>query len=134
MMEAVAESGRRAARIVSNMLSFSRKSESKFAPRNMDVLLDQTIELAENNYSLKKKYDFRKIEIIREYDSALPATSCEGSKIQQVFLNILKNGAQAMCEVNTPAPRFTCRLSADREMIRIEIEDNGPGMNKATRK
>ncbi|MCP4689109.1 MAG: PAS domain S-box protein [Desulfobacterales bacterium] len=134
MIESVSASGRRAAKIVNNMLSFSRKSESSFAPRNVYALLDQTIELAENDYDLKKKYDFRKIAIIREYDPAVPETPCEGSKIQQVFLNILKNGAQAMCEADTPAPRFICRILQEGEMIRIEIEDNGPGMDPATRK
>ncbi|MCP4690819.1 MAG: histidine kinase, partial [Desulfobacterales bacterium] len=130
MMETVADSGRRAARIVSNMLSFSRKSEADYAPRNMATLLDQCIELAGNDYDLKKKHDFRIVEIKREYDPAAPEAPCEGPEIQQVFLNILKNGAQAMSEAETPDPRFICRISPDRGMVRVEIEDNGPGMDE----
>ncbi|MCP4694625.1 MAG: PAS domain S-box protein, partial [Desulfobacterales bacterium] len=98
MIDSVTNSGKRAAKIVDNMLSFSRKSESAFAPHNLGLLLDQTLELAENDYDLKKKFDFRQIEIIREYALDMPETPCEASKIQQVFLNILKNGAQAMAE------------------------------------
>ncbi|MCP4695216.1 MAG: histidine kinase, partial [Desulfobacterales bacterium] len=132
-------SGKRAAKIVDNMLSFSRKSESAFAPHNLGLLLDQTLELAENDYDLKKKFDFRQIEIIREYALDMPETPCEASKIQQVFLNILKNGAQAMAEDVLDAeyrgsPRFILRVFMDGDMSRVEIEDNGPGMDDATRK
>ena len=35
-------------------LSFSRKSESRFAPTDLAALIDKTIELAANDYSLKK--------------------------------------------------------------------------------
>jgi len=33
-----------------------------------------------------------------------------------------------------PAPRFTLRVMAEGEMVRGEIEDNGPGMDEATRR
>ena len=38
------------------------------------------------------------IKIRKEYEENLPKVSCEGSKIQQVLLNILRNGAEAMDE------------------------------------
>ncbi len=136
MLESIMESGRRAAQIVDNMLSFSRKSESKREYAAMSTLLEKTIELASNDYDLKKKYDFRQIEIIRQYDDEVPEVLCEGSKIQQVFLNILKNGAQAMAEKRKEGEtsRFTLRVKRDGDMARIEIEDNGPGMEENTRK
>jgi len=60
---------------------------------------------------------------------------CESAKIQQVILNILRNGAQAMQDANTASPMFTIRIYAERasQMICIEIEDNGPGMDEETR-
>lgn len=132
MCDQVAESGRRASTIVSNMLKFSRKSESVKMPQALDSLLDVTISLAENDYSLKNQFDFRKIELVREYEVGLPHILCEAGEIQQVILNLLKNGAQAMFSGNCSAPRFIVRLKRDGAMVRIEIEDNGPGMDKAT--
>ncbi|MCP4152579.1 MAG: PAS domain-containing protein [bacterium] len=135
MLESMMEMGKRAAKIVENMLSFSRKSESRLSPHRIWKLLDQTIELASNDYDLKKKFDFRNIEIIREYDETLTRVWCEATKIQQVFLNILKNGAQAMAE-NEKKAKFTLRISPDDDetMVRIEMQDNGPGMEESTRK
>ncbi len=134
MIEAVNQSGQRAAKIVDNMLSFSRKDRSQKVSIRLSELLDKTIELAENDYDLKKKQDFRQIEIIREYDENEPAVLCEGSKIQQVFLNILKNGTEAMTDASVKNPLFTFRIIPDSNMVTVEIADNGPGMDEDTRK
>ncbi len=136
MVQAVLEAGNRAAKIVENMLSFSRKGDMQFHPENIAQLLDQTVELVSNDYDLKKNYDFRSIIIQREYAPNLPKLSCERTKIQQVFLNLLKNGAQAMGEKPSPhkKPLFTLRVLHSGVWIRIEIEDNGPGIPEAVRK
>ncbi|MBW1783998.1 MAG: histidine kinase, partial [Deltaproteobacteria bacterium] len=57
-------------------------------------------------------------------------------KIQQVFLNMLRNSAEAMQETKGMGrnPRFILRVMDQGEWVRIEIEDNGPGMDEATRK
>lgn len=59
---------------------------------------------------------------------------CEGAKIQQVILNLLRNGAQAMQEANPEKnshPCFILRLFQEKEMLVMEVEDNGPGMDEA---
>jgi PAS domain S-box-containing protein len=133
MMDSIMESGRRAARIVENMLSFSRKSNVETAEVDICNLLDRTLELAANDYDLKKQYDFRKIRIEREYEPDLPFVSCEESKMQQVFYNLIRNGAQAMAAQEKQAC-FTLRAMRQGEAVRIEIEDNGPGMSEEVRK
>jgi C4-dicarboxylate-specific signal transduction histidine kinase len=62
--------------------------------------------------------------------------NCERSNIQQVFLNVLRNGAQAMMEIEHKKedPCFTFRIKLDNDMVRIEIEDNGPGMDEESRR
>jgi PAS domain S-box-containing protein len=136
MITAVIDSGRRAAEIVENMLSFSRKSSSEFIRHKISSLLDKTIEIAYNDYDLKKKYDFRKIIISKDYDESLPMVKCDGNKIQQVFLNLLKNAAQSMSdgEEQQAPPQINIRLFKKDGFISIEIEDNGPGMTENIRK
>jgi signal transduction histidine kinase len=136
MMDSVTEAGRRAAKIVDNMLSFSRKDEAHFAPNNLEELLERSVELASNDYNLKKRFDFRHILIEREYDKTLELIPCEGSQIQQVVLNLLTNSAQAMAEEadDVKKPCITLRLKREASMVLIEVEDNGPGMDAETRK
>lgn len=133
MMDSIMESGHRAARIVENMLSFSRKSNVQMAKVDICALLDRTVELAANDYDLKKQYDFRRIRIVREYEPGLPFVPCEESKIQQVFFNLIRNGAQAMASKQSEAC-FTLRASSQGDAVRIEIADNGPGMSEDLRK
>ncbi|UCE61001.1 MAG: HAMP domain-containing histidine kinase [Phycisphaerales bacterium] len=133
--ELVSKSSERAAEIVENILSFIRKSDTHLSSRDLGKLLDHTVDLAASDYDLKRNYDFRHIELIRECDPDLPHIPCEGTKIQQVIFNLLKNGAQAMAEQENPTetPRFVLRTLRDGDMARIELEDNGPGMSEETR-
>ena len=66
----------------------------------------------------------------------LPKIQCSPSKIQQVLLNILKNGAEAMAEKEYAQGQSTFNVKnyqKDNWCI-IEIGDNGPGMDKDTQK
>ncbi len=133
MLGTIRDTGRRAADIVKSMLNFSRKSDAVKSSHDLAVLLDQTVELAATDYDLKKKYDFRQIEIVREYEAGLPLVPCEAQNIQQVLLNILKNGAEAMQEKAGPdRPRFVLGVSGEKGMVQVEIVDNGPGLDEAT--
>ncbi|SME92480.1 PocR ligand-binding domain-containing protein [Desulfovibrio gilichinskyi] len=136
MVDGIINAGHRASLIISNVLNFSRKSESNFTEHSLIDLLDNTLELIENDYNLNKKYDFKKIEIIKDYDRNIPAIKCEGNEIQQVLLNILKNGAESMSgkEYSDDKPRFICRISQQNEIAIIEIEDSGTGIGEQDRK
>jgi len=136
LLESVRKAGARAARIVENMLSFSRKSNSGFVVSDLRTLVDDTLELAANDYDLRKKYDFKGIIIKKEYSDEVVAIPCDLTKIQQVILNILKNGTQAMVENKNAKekPCFVIRIHNSLEAGFIEIEDNGPGMEESIRK
>ena len=134
MIATIIKSGWRVAAIVENMLNFSRKSEVQASAHFLSDLMDRTIELAATDYNLKKEYDFKLIRIIKEYEPDLPPVVCDGPKIQQVILNILLNGAQAMEEAKTNNPLFIVRIRFERslKLVCMEIEDNGPGMDEET--
>ncbi|MBU2511162.1 AAA family ATPase [bacterium] len=132
----IRQSGERAARIVRNMLDFSRKSESIRVEYNIHDLLEKSLELASKDYDLKKNFDFRFIRINREYENTLFPVRVIETEIEQVFLNLLKNAAQAIVEkrFKDETPTITLRTMQDTGWIRIEIEDNGFGMDEETRK
>ncbi|MFA5903630.1 MAG: cache domain-containing protein [Desulfobacula sp.] len=135
VLENIRQAGNRAAVIVSDMLSFSRMSSSSFSPSDITKLLDKTIELASTSYDLKKKFDFRKIKLTKKYETGMPVVMCDGSKLQQVFLNILSNGAQAMSETESVRqPEFILEIGHDTARAIIHIKDNGPGIPDNVRK
>ncbi len=127
----IREAGGRAARIVSNMLQFSRRSESKSVPTELPGLLDHAVELADNDYDLKKTYDFRHIEIVSDYDPSLPPVPLIATEIEQVILNLLKNAAHAMVGRTSPEPpRITLSSRREGESAVIQVTDNGCGMDE----
>jgi len=134
-LEDIRASGQRAAEIVANMLSFSRKPEEGGSSTDLCSLLDRTLALAASDYDLKRQHDFRRISIVREYAADVPPVLCQASKIQQVLLNLLRNGAEAMRETAAIRPPcFTLRVHREgADWVRIEISDNGTGMDEVTR-
>ena len=136
MISTIVESGRRVSDIINNMLSFARKSDTVRSSHPLEELIDKTLELASTDFDLKKKYDFKRIKIIKEYKTNNVLVPCESSKVQQVLLNIFRNGAEAMEEAGTENPQFiiTSWINIEEQMLCISIKDNGPGMDEAVRK
>ncbi len=135
MLAGILTSGQRAARIITNMLQFSRQSESNLCPNDINRLIDEVLELSANDYDLFKNYDFRKIKIIKAYDETLPEVSCTKTEIEQVILNLLRNAVHAMVETaEIRVPQLLIRTSSDDRMVCIEVEDNGPGLSPDVQK
>ncbi len=138
-LEGIQASGLRAAHIVTYLLQFSRDREAAKEYTSMSALMDRAVELARHDKDLVKRVDWRRLEIVREYQPDLPRVFCSVSGLEQVLLNVIKNAIQAMVGISgeTPAPktpRIVLRImtEGENELLRIEVEDNGPGMDEST--
>ncbi len=126
----IQEAATRAAGIIRRMLDFSRLAESGRSQCDLATLVEHALTLARNDYDLKKFYDFKKIDVKVEIEEGIGKFPCTETEIEQVFLNILRNAAQAMAEAVPPIenPHVAIRALRLAKRARIEIEDNGPGM------
>ncbi|MBU3983146.1 MAG: PAS domain S-box protein [Proteobacteria bacterium] len=66
-MDGIRDSAIKSGKIISNLLQFSRPQKMETAPADLVLLLDKSVELAKNDYNLRKQYDILNVEIIREY-------------------------------------------------------------------
>jgi two-component system, NtrC family, sensor kinase len=130
----ISKAGKRASTIVVNMLQFSRKTTNKKERVNILDVIDLVIKLASMDYDLKKKFDFRSIEIVRDYANQLPLIHCVSSEIQQVLLNVFRNSAQSMHATDKSKTQSRLRVNVYKvdQYLSIDIEDNGCGMDKET--
>ena len=134
-IEGIRQAGERAAIIISDMLKFSRKSDSELLPIDLHQLLNKSLDLAGQDFDLKKKYDFKKITLEKIFDTNIPQVPCIETEITQVILNVLKNAAQALYDYdNRESPRITLRTARKDGHARIEIQDNGPGFDEKTKR
>jgi len=139
ILEGMREASMRAADIVRNMLTFSRKSDMSRSSCDLHAMMDSVISLAEADYDLKKHYDFKRIKLVRLYEP-VPLIACNKTEVEQVLLNLLRNAAQSFYAVGTIAgsgtkrvllchePVITVRIRKAERYVYVDVEDNGPGM------
>jgi two-component system nitrogen regulation sensor histidine kinase GlnL len=119
--------------LVDRMEAFSDQRPLQRIPVNIHQVLDYVRRVAEAGFA-------RNIRFIEEYDPSLPEVMGDRDQLIQVFLNLIKNAAEALEGVNSPeitlstAYRHGMRLSLPGANIRMAlpfevcIRDNGPGI------
>jgi signal transduction histidine kinase len=108
--------------LILTLKNFSRIDRAK----RSDVLLSDGLNsaLAIARYMLK-----RTVDVTKEYGD-IPRVHCSPSQVNQVFLNIITNAAQAMAG-RKERGKITLRTARHGEdMVRVEIQDNGSGIPK----
>ncbi len=132
----IREAGIRAADIVSGMLQFSRRSSGQKRPVTIHRLIERSIELISKDYDLEKKYDFKNVAIVKNFDPDLKEVNCISNEIEQVMLNLLKNAVQALHEMKGEGlhPKIEIITRKAQENAVIIISDNGPGIDEYSKK
>ncbi|MBD9602687.1 PAS domain-containing protein [Pseudomonas sp. PDM10] len=136
LLDGIQQAGARAAKIVTHMLSFSRRSTRQMAPCDLPALIDQAVEIAGNDFDLAIGFDFKGQAIIRQFDPALGPVPGTANELEQVLLNLLKNAAQAIHqrEDDREPGRIILRTKLNPPWAEIQVEDNGVGMSENVRK
>jgi two-component system nitrogen regulation sensor histidine kinase GlnL len=124
----------RIVKLVDRMEVFADERPVERAPVNIHVVLDHVKKLAQTGFA-------RHIRFIEEYDPSLPPILANRDQLVQVFLNLVKNAAEAVGEAAidgeihlTTAFRPGVRLSLPGSKTRVSlplefcVKDNGPGI------
>lgn len=106
----------RVTRIVQDLKDFSHADESNWQRASIEQGMDSTLNVVSNEI----KY---KAEVVREY-AGLPDVECMPSQLNQVFMNLLVNAAQAIDKKGT----ITVRTGKGGEEVWVEVEDTGKGI------
>lgn len=136
-VDSIKDAGERSARIVTNMLEFSRISSRRHEPVDVVQLLEHSLELSHNSFDLRTPQGGKTVTIKKEYQESLPSVPCSPAEIEQVILNIVRNAAQAFVrreDLEGMDPTITIRAFTEDELMKIQIADNGPGMPESTRR
>ncbi len=116
----------RSAEIVKGLRLFTRLDEDAKISVNLHKNLDSTLLLLHNSYK-------DKINIQKSYNK-IPNVLCYPAKINQVFLNILKNAIDSFEPLKDNKNQNIITISTDaliedeKEYISVEIKDNGAGI------
>lgn len=106
--------------IVKGLLEFSRQSKGNREPVDLNRVLEDTLSL------VGKQALFFNINVVCQFESALPPVVADRSQIQQVFINILMNAVQAMNERG--AITIVTRQNSSDHSVEVAISDTGQGI------
>jgi len=110
-------------KIVEQILDFARTTEPKFAPVNLNDLVDELSLL------VRHKLANQGIKLVRDLQDDLPLVSGDAPQLEQAFLNLILNAAEAMAEGGTLTIRSRALRGADPAgQVAVEFKDTGGGM------
>src|SRR6266404_3424649 len=113
---------RRAARIVQNLLEFSRPASPQKKPIDLSTILERTLQLHE--HSLRRN----QIQVDFTPRTDLPPIVGDANQLIQVFLNLISNAEQAIHEVRESG-RIQIRLTLAGENVVVTVQDDGVGIS-----
>ena len=120
-LELTHRQARRAARIVQNLLEFSRPASPQKKPVDLNNLLERTIQLHE--HSLRRN----NVEVDFHLPSDLPGVIGDANQLIQIFLNLITNAEQAIREVRDSG-RIQIRAGRNGNQVTITVQDDGVGI------
>jgi len=111
----------RTQRIVQNLLSFARQHTPQRLHIDLRSVLEDTIAL--RDYDLK----VNNITVERDFEPVLPSVVADPHQLEQVYLNIINNAADAMLDGGRGG-RLRIRVFTDNGHVVTSFHDSGPGI------
>jgi PAS domain S-box-containing protein len=119
----------RTTRIIRNLLTFARQSETSMNPVEVNKVIDAALFLVGNQINLEH------VRLEKNLERDLPLVLADFDKIQQVLINIILNATQAMPDggiltITTSVAKNIKINDSWKDAVRIDIQDTGIGIPK----
>lgn len=118
----IAVQAQRAGQIIRRVHDFVRKSEPKLAPCDLAEVIDDSVGFIDAAAKLLN------IRIEREIQGMRPELMADPVMIEQVLLNLMRNGIEAMSETPLENRRLTVKLYQQDDHMQIRVIDRGSGI------
>src|SRR5258707_190022 len=122
-LELTHRQARRAARIVQNLLEFSRPAAPQKRPVDVNNLIERTLQL--QDHSLRRN----NVHVDFQPQSGLPMVIGDANQLIQVFLNLISNAEYAIREVRETG-RVQIRIGRIGGHISVTVQDDGVGVSQ----
>jgi PAS domain S-box-containing protein len=117
---------RRATEIIQRVRALCRKSDPQLVPLDLNELIEDTIRL------VQRELRDQNITLHQDLCAALPAVRGDRVEIQQVLINLVMNGMEAMAAVDQCGRNLLIRSHRNGDQVLVAVEDRGPGIDAAS--
>ncbi|MBI2944340.1 MAG: HAMP domain-containing protein [Candidatus Wallbacteria bacterium] len=128
-MRMVEDCARRISAIAQNLLLFSRQEQTQFQPQGIVEGIRRTVSLIQRQLELR-----RQVTVECYLPPDLPQVRVRGNQLEQIWLNLMNNSAQALDELPPDRPRrihVSARAVDDGSAVEVSVSDTGPGIPPA---
>jgi two-component system sensor kinase FixL len=131
-MEKAAGQIDRTLEIVNRLAAFVKKEPAHRTLININRVIENIVTLSVPGVPAATAASER-LNPILDLDESLPLVSADRIQIEQVLLNLIRNGVEAMQEVPPAAARLVIRSARQGDCLRVDVSDNGKGIPTAQR-
>jgi len=121
-IQKIANQANRCRDIIRGLLDFSRQRKPQTKPTDINFLINECVSLIEQQAL------FHNVEIVKVFQKDLPLIVVDPSQIQQVYMNMIINAAEAMD--GDGRLTITTRLDPSHKYVDIEFSDTGNGISE----
>ena len=127
IIEEVAAQGLRAGEIIRTLKSLARKEQPSCAPADINALVRRVAGL------ILPETRQQEVDLRLFLSEPLPQVQLEPVQIEQVLLNLIRNGIESMSRVDAGARTLTIETTGGRDKVCVSVSDTGPGLDAATK-
>jgi len=120
-LRVIQQESQRAASVVKNLLTFARRQDQGRRPVAVGEVLARTVTLLRNQLIQLRA------EPVLEVADGLPEVLASPNQLQQVFVNLINNAAQAIAATGRPGT-VTVRARVWLDGVAVDVADTGPGV------
>ncbi len=120
-LERIIRDGTRAGEVIRRIRALTKKADTKMAPLDLNEVLSEALTLVQHELLNSR------VVLRMEQASALPVILADKVQLQQVLLNLVMNGIEAMQPVTDRARELTIRSEHDDAQVRVTVTDCGVG-------
>ncbi len=123
-LERIVRDGTRAGEVIRRVRTLAKKTDAKMAPLNLNEVLSEALTLVQHELLSSR------VALRMEPAGALPVILADKVQLQQVILNLVINGIEAMQPVTERARELVIRSEQDGEQqVRVTVKDSGVGFS-----
>lgn len=124
-MERMIRDGKRASQVVERLRALAKKAPTETAPLDLNEVIGEAVALT------RREIQKHRIALRLDLARHLPPVIADRVELQQVVINLMVNGMQAMESVHEQPRHLVVRSSLEADEVLVAVQDSGTGIDPA---